>query len=146
MRKLNGWRRLWVVVSVAMLIPAVIFGVRFSKVGEWPDAKVAALFVAIDVATEYGEKKVLPPDGQTNEEAVDFVENMAKKYPKVSAKKAFDEVEKMKVDWLLGLSRHVLSVSFVYVCSCLILYLIGWSVWWVKSGFDRDHDNEDILS
>lgn len=153
--RLNGWQRLWVVVSVLYLLPVVGIGIRAWPIPETTshrDEFIAQLpreFQALVLGAYDSEReREDTPTGKLLKEAEGRGLSKRLRFPngailvvQVEKDGAFDKrvaeaywvlvkdatrAARVKIGWQLALLGLV---------PCLALYALGWAIAWVRCGF-----------
>jgi hypothetical protein len=147
--RLSGWSRLWIVSS--MLLLALVAGFTYQK---WPSTTEAEIRLYLDVNRAIYEQ-LLEPKGAAGkisakdmlrlvERDSDFIERgdwLAKADRQMS--------ESPNVDFGAANARYeralrgiaddrkelILRSSLLWVIPVILLYVIGWSIGWVRRGF-----------
>lgn len=128
MRTLDGWQRLWVVISVLLIFPAVLL-----SMGLWPNRDV-------DIVRDLANPKCKPglesPSGF-----------FPAAYPSVGepcrAHQAFEFLHERHLRSVIDYDRYLASAKvkavgwsvFAWFAAVSTLYGAGWAVGWVIRGF-----------
>ncbi len=143
---LNGWQRLWVVATAIYLIASVI--VAFNIVPTEKDIYKSWSSEIISWAITNDEKlKNYSPysirNSYSDMDDKELVEKMQKKYIKenVFHKFDFEIINKRYKSEMDGLSSRqvqtVGSILFLWLASSMLVYILGWSISWMRRGFKK---------
>jgi heme/copper-type cytochrome/quinol oxidase subunit 2 len=143
--KLNGWQRLWVVISIIIFVVAVFF--TFEHYPKKSEIYSTWANETIEVVKKPGEHSFLIRMAYKDYSDEELIEKLHEKYAEknASTKVKFDEIDKKYKNDLDNLpsqqTKHILICLTVYLCLIICIYVFGWSVGWVYRGFKSKQAN-----
>lgn len=137
--KLNGWRRLWVVVSIIIFLVIAFFTIMlFPKKSEiisrWA-------YETIEVVKKPGESSFDIREAYRDYSDKELIDKIHEKYigRSLLAEIKFEKIDEKYKNELMDLpkkqAKHVLIGLAIYLCLTALIYIFGWSVFWIYRGF-----------
>jgi len=138
--KLNGWQRLWVVVSLLYLIAVVIFTIalmpkRSDRQQVWVSQTINAVRV-VDKSVDYPYEVRNAFKDLSDDE---LVRRLQAKYSKAPYNLEFRSIDERHEKSLQDLSKDQAKSMglglLAWIVPSVVLYMLGWSIGWIYRGF-----------
>lgn len=148
--KLNGWHRLWILLSAVYLILVTLYVIfKFPNAAEIPHqaefykklSQKSAAMIERDIFDEI-QPGFHPIIEMPNKHIIHFTVKVSEEDMNIASQEYWRVVEQKATEKRL----HLLLYAFLFwAVPCIGLYALGWSINWVYKGFKQKRDAQQNI-